>query len=321
MRKIDPSKKKRGSALIITLLVITTLTGLTIGFSEESSVELNLAGFSRDGYRAYQMARSGVHFALAVLANDEDKNMDSLREDWGQAGTQPFPYEFPEEMSVSGKIVDENSKLNINYLIDEKGEIPEGSKRVEQASRLFKALGFEENLLDPLLDWLDSDNEKRPDGAESFFYQNLEEPYSCANGPFLSIGQLSLVKGFRGIVPSGEKGENRLTDFFTIFGDGKININTASQEILQSLSDNFDPSIAEAIIEYRQEEDFIKVDDLKKIPGIDGAIFSGISKWVTVKSSAFSIEARVESREAVAGINAFAVRKEEKPVLVYWRVI
>ena len=60
-------KQREGSALLITLLIITTLTGLTMAFSEESSVELDLAGFSRDAHRAHEMARSGVNLALALL--------------------------------------------------------------------------------------------------------------------------------------------------------------------------------------------------------------------------------------------------------------
>jgi len=73
--------KKQGSALILTLLVVATLTGLTVAFSEESSLELNLAGYSRDGDQAYLAARSGVHLALALLNADENKG-SSAQKSW-----------------------------------------------------------------------------------------------------------------------------------------------------------------------------------------------------------------------------------------------
>jgi general secretion pathway protein K len=320
MMKIHSYKGGRGSALVITLLVIATLTGLTLAFSEESSTELNLAGFAREGYRAYQIASSGVNIALGRIAQDEDREMDSLREDWSQAGVEGFREDLPEEISVSGGVVDENSKININLLINENGE--EVEKGVLQLKRLFKVLGLEEELVYPILDWLDSDDEERLDGAETFYYQSLEEPYGCANSRFLTVDQIYLVKGFRGLQRLGEKGEKRLSDFLTVYSDGKININTASSEVLQSLHDEMiDGRLAQAIIDYRREEDFLNIGDLQQVTEIDKDSFDAISEWTTVKSSAFSITCEVKSQEAVSGINAVALRDEDEPVLIYWRVL
>ena len=313
------SKGRLGSALVVTLLIVATLTGLTLAFSEESGTELSLAGFAGDGYRAYQIARSGINFALGRLEQDEDKGMDSLREEWSLLGVHGFPENSPGEFSISGGVIDENGKINVNSLINEKGEVDE--QIAGQLGRLFKVLGLDENLVNPILDWLDPDDEERLHGAETFYYRSLEDPYECANTYFLSVGQIFLLKGFRGLQRFGEEGQKRLLDYLTIYSDGKININTASGEVLQSLHSDIDPPLAQSIIDYQNQEDFLSIDDLKKVPGIDDQRFNEIKGRLTVKSSAFSIEARVESREAVAGINAFAVRKEEKPVLVYWRVI
>ena len=73
-------------ALLLTLLVITTLTGLTLAFSDETGVELDLTAFARDHHRAHEMAQSGVNLALALLYQDKDPEMDSLREGWGRFG-------------------------------------------------------------------------------------------------------------------------------------------------------------------------------------------------------------------------------------------
>ncbi len=89
----------RGAALIITLLIITTLAGLVIAFTQESSVDLNLAGFTRDGYSACQLAHSGVARALALLDEDEDRNIDSLTEEWGRFGVESLPEQPPEEIT------------------------------------------------------------------------------------------------------------------------------------------------------------------------------------------------------------------------------
>jgi len=56
--------------------------------------------------------------------------------------------------------------------------------------------GMTEEIADAILDWLDSDDEARPLGAEfSDYYMNLKPAYKPANGPIESIEQLLLVRG------------------------------------------------------------------------------------------------------------------------------
>jgi type II secretory pathway component PulK len=193
-KMVSPLRTERGTALVLTLLIITTLAGLTIGFSGESGVELTLAGYSRDSYRAYLVARSGIDAGMALLADDEDLAMDSLNEDWARLESMAALHGLEEEgITVSGGVVDESGKINVNLLRNEDGEIDE--TREEQIRRLFLVLGLKDEMLNPLLDWLDADDVERQDGAEAYFYQDLDEPYPCANGPFLTPGQIFLVKG------------------------------------------------------------------------------------------------------------------------------
>ena len=62
----------------------------------------------------------------------------------------------------------------------------------------------------------------------------------------------------------------------------KVNINTANQNELDSLP-GIGPSIAERIIEYRQENgNFSKIEDLQNVKGIGDAKFQDIKEYVTV---------------------------------------
>ena len=313
-------KTERGTALVLTLLVIITLAGLTLGFSGESGVELTLAGYSKDNARAYQLARSGVEIALEVLARDEDFKMDTFNEEWRKFGSVPLAEGVMEEgVSYYGGMIDENSKININLLRNSQGEIDE--KREAQMRRLFTALGVKEERLNPVLDWLDADDIERQDGAEGYFYQNLEEPYACANGPFLTVGQVFLVRGMREFERFGEKRTKKLMDFLTIYSDGKININTASKEVLESLGENMDSALAGAIVEYRKEGEFESIDDLRNVAGMDEDVLSEIREWITVESSTFSIEAHVNCNGAVASIRTVAQKQGNKAKLIYWQVL
>jgi general secretion pathway protein K len=318
-RKNYPISDNRGAALLITLLIIATLTGLTLAFSEDSSTELSLAGYSKNGYRAYQIARSGVDLALALLDEDEDRDVDSLSEDWALFDADSFPEQLPEEISLTARITDENSKININSLKNEDGEIDED--KAEQLSRLFSVLGLRESYVNSILDWLDSDDIERMDGAESYYYQTLEPPYECFNDSFLTVGQVFMVKGLENIRHFGENQEKSLLDYITVYSNGQININTASIEILQSLDDAIDESVAQSIIDYRSQESFSSVDDLGKVASIDSELLNRIREKITVKSSHFTIEMKASCSEAVSHLRAVVVRVVEESELISWQVI
>lgn len=308
---------ERGTALILTLLIIATLAGMTIGFSGESGVELTLAGYTRDRYRAQLVARSGIEESMALIANDQELGMDSLNEDWHQLDTLSVLKGLGEEgMTLSGGVVDESGKINLNYLVTETGEVDE--RREEQLRRLFRVLSLKEEMVNPLLDWLDQDELERQDGAEAYWYQNLEEPYPCANGPLLTPGQLFLVKGMR---PLEQFEGKRILDYVTIYSEGKVNINTAPSEVLQCLSEFLDEAMAAAIIEYRQEEDFMSIEDLRKVPAMSDELLAEIRDSITVKSSHFSMEFNVFCNGAVAAVKTFVVREEGETKPIYWQVL
>ncbi|QDT03268.1 General secretion pathway protein K [Rubripirellula lacrimiformis] len=62
-------------------------------------------------------------------------------------------------------------------------------------SLLMSLPGMTEDVADAILDWIDEDDEPRPFGAESDYYQTLPAAYSAANGPLNSVEELLLVRG------------------------------------------------------------------------------------------------------------------------------
>ena len=130
-----------------------------------------------------------------------------------------------------------------------------------------------------------------------------------------------LVKGIKEIYRFGNDEEKRLLDYLTIYSNGRININTASAEVLQGLDEGIDSIIANAIVEHRREEDFQTVHDLKKVLGIDDELFDRINPWITVNGSFFTIEVTGKCQEAVAHIKAIVIREENGSLLIYWQVV
>jgi general secretion pathway protein K len=301
----------RGSALLLTLLVIATLTALSLGFSRESGIEVDLAGLWRDTYRAYHLSRSGMGLALTLLREDTERGIDSLKEHWANADLLVLPEVLEPGLSVSIQILDESGKLNLNAVINEAGEVD--LEREAQLKRLFKLLRLEEEMLAPLLDWMDRDTKERPGGAEDAYYQALERPYRCANGPFLTLGQTALVKGYA-------QGLQGLSRFLTLYSDGKVNVHTAPKEVLLSLSANMDESVADAILEYRSEGDFLSLEDLKKVPGMDEGLFLELSPYLSLNSTAFSVTAWGQCRGTRSRLQAVFAREGTTLRPVYWQV-
>ena len=63
-----------------------------------------------------------------------------------------------------------------------------------------------------------------------------------------------------------------------------VNINSASKEELMTLK-GIGETTAEAIIEYRKENKFTKIEDIKNVKGIGDKKFESIKKDIEVKDN------------------------------------
>ena len=128
-------------------------------------------------------------------------------------------------------------------------------------------------ISDSIQDWIDRDDNPRINGAESDYYQSLNPPYMAKNGPIDDLSELLLVRGIRDnpeIYSSDYDNIQRLdqfgnplpphqyaahlVDIFTPLSTGRININTASPLVLQTIP-GVDAGIAEQIVRIRAGPD------------------------------------------------------------------
>lgn len=308
-------------ALVLALAVIALLVSLVVDFSYTMMVDLTLAANLRDGQKAFYVARSGVELAKHLLQKD-DPAFDALDEDWALLPEHPGFLSADDEGRFKVTIEDEAAKIPINKLITGDKDKVDLVVRA-QLERLFELLELDPELIDPIIDWLDPDNNPQPFGAEDAYYQSLPSPYPCKNGPLDALEELLLVKGMTKEILYGTEEKQGLIHFLTLFSDGKININTASVEVLASLSDKIDNVTAQAIIDYRQKNPFqeIKYDDIKSLPGMTLEIFNDIKDQCDVKSSTFSLRVEGQVREIKKVIYTVLKREENKGIKpIFWRV-
>ena len=306
-------RNNKGIALVITLLVLTLLIVVILEFSQGMRVEARAAANFRDNVKAYYLARSGVTFAIAMLEDDDktDQNYDSLNELWAQK-IPPIPLG---DGFVSVEITDEDSRINVNKMSTGFGTVNGETMRLFMV-RFLKQFELEEDIADSIADWTDTDDSERiPVGAESNYYQSLEDPYEAKNKPFDSIQELRLIKGLE------NETYNKLQKFLAVNSDGWINMNTAGKEVIMSLSENLSGEIADEIIAFRGENPFPTKQDFKNNISMSEDVYNEISKFVDVKSNYFSIISRGEVNQSRKIIRAIVKRQNNKASIIeYWRV-
>ena len=88
-----------------------------------------------------------------------------------------------------------------------------------------------EELIGNLADWTDADDTRAyQGGSEDALYQRLDPPYRAKNAPFDTKQEIRLVDGWH------LDGVWRIVgQHLTIYGSGKVNVNTASKEVLYGL--------------------------------------------------------------------------------------
>jgi general secretion pathway protein K len=128
---------------------------------------------------------------------------------WENQKEQPLLRFTTGELTMDA-IVDESGKFPINGLINDNGTVNPAMKEMfvrllENELKLPQLQA--RTLAAAVVDWLDKDEQITDQiGAESNYYQALENPYKCHNAPMTSLDELMLVRGVKPEVFYGEKG-------------------------------------------------------------------------------------------------------------------
>lgn len=254
-------------ALLVVLVVIALLTTILMDLAFSTFVDLRLTETFRDSTRAYYLAKGGVNAGRMLLQDDRNR-YDSLDEAWSR-GVFNYPVG---EGTVTILIEDQEGKLAINALVLDNS--PQ-TVMVDRFYRFFVAMGLDQQgesaeLTAALIDWLDSGDEPYREiltdgarlpvsGGEETYYSTLAQPYPCKNGPLETLDELSLIKGF---TPELLK---RVRSHLTTAATVKVNINTASAEVLMSLDNQIDRETARTIIEYRTTSPISSIAQLEEV--------------------------------------------------------
>jgi len=317
--------KDGGFALILTILTISLLMAFTMQFTSSMRSNHYSAANLKESIRLGYLVKSGNDFARAILWDDSN-NFDSLHEDWAKMKSFVPPLAL-DNSHLQINILDLSGKIQLNKLVKDNGNDYNESQK-ELLERFLKLDDFKlnyndvEDLIAAIKDWIDNDSITEF-GAENDYYQSVNHPYSCRNKPLESLEELLLIKGMNKKIFYGDRETPGIARYFSIHGDGKININTADLLVLRSLHEDITKEMIDEMHIYRTEEN--NEDELKNsnwyknVPKmssitIDSNLITTLSTYFETRSIGFKDAMRKQG-------TAIIERKDNKmPKILSWTV-
>ena len=206
------STRQHGAALLLVLWAIAVVSFAVVWLADVVNLELESGAAGAAGLRARTIALSGVALGVHPQVDRDDTTL--LEQDFGSG----------ERLEV--RIRGEGARLNINRLLADQDRIT--------LKNLFILWGLSndeaDQLIDKLIDWTDADDFRLLNGAERAEYLTLGIPDAPANRPFRSVAEMAQVIGMDRVAQVNPA----WAESFTIFGDGRVDVNEAGAEVLQA---------------------------------------------------------------------------------------
>ncbi|MDH3981364.1 MAG: type II secretion system protein GspK [Kiritimatiellaceae bacterium] len=321
-----PNHNKEGAALMVALWTLVILSLIVGSFAFEVNLEGMLVSHKRKRFRAEMMALSGLEYGKAILDQQQkakEFEIEGMGED--KDGFMQAALRTQRGLSTSSTIeFDDGGKFTVTI------ESADGGRNVNMLVRdqwldIFEMANIPSTDWDMMIaclkDWIDESDESQINGAESDdpFYEKAG--YPVKNGPLDSVEELLLIKGWGPEILYGKPADEDSDEIFgiakllTVWGDGKVNLNTASEDLLLSFSEYEDWELS-SVFEARMGEDME-----------DGTLDDGIKNLAAVGADAnkFKLQSsfvKVTSVGDIFGnqyqIEAIFLLKNKNSTVVYW---
>jgi general secretion pathway protein K len=242
---------RHGAALLLVLWAIAIISFSVVWVANVVNLELESGTSEAAGLRARGIALSGVALGLHPSVKRDDEAL--LKQDFGNG----------ERLEV--RLRGEGARLNINQLLASQDRIT-----LKNLFALWELPSDEaDRLIDALVDWTDKDDLRLFNGAERQDYEAAGIENAPSNRPFRSVAEMAGVRGLDELARLNPEWR----DAFTIFGDGLVDVNEASSEILQAAA-GLTPEMADQIVAWRSgpdgvepTEDDVRFESIEELEG------------------------------------------------------
>jgi general secretion pathway protein K len=204
-------------------------------------------------------------------------------------------------------IIDEDAKININVAArgDAFSQTRLASQLISvigspQYSPMFEGRDADDQYTDrralcaAIIDWVDPDQDQavcdttsttaQQTGAEDSFYQLLKKPYQRKNAAFDSLEELHRVRGISDdfwstfVDPDPDNPDKRV---MTVWGQGKVNVNTANPQTLLALVCQASNNTARMCLDVNEAQKFLMALTMLRsfMPGLP--VFANPHEFIT----------------------------------------
>ncbi|MFA6636333.1 MAG: hypothetical protein WCV56_04435 [Candidatus Omnitrophota bacterium] len=242
------NKRSKGSVLILVLWALVFLGLLTVGAGTIARQRIILSDNIEKRSELYSIVFSGAMVMIDALASSEGKDIFREEDLMDILASRGGAFHPPVKLSKGSfewgdtGLTDESGKINVNYA---------------DANTLRNVFGIAGGLdavaagklAGNVIDWRDSDNVVhggKSVAGESATYSRKGYGYAPRNMPFVCLEELLLVDGMSPEVFL------RLRGHITVFGSGRVNVNTASSEVFEALGLSRDT--ADKILHFRESK-------------------------------------------------------------------
>ncbi len=298
---------QKGFALLTVLMIVALIAMMGSQLMYEQYTHVKRSSHMMHQAQSFAVQWGVESWVKKGLELDlENNKYDSLNDEW-QAPFGPIPYEGGE---ISARLVDLNSRLNLNNVIEQ-----DQKKRniwLAVIKRYALQNGLNSRFSSVVKDWIDADDIPSNYGAEGNVYLLLKPAYNAANQPMSMLSELRLMDGLQRI--EYDIWQVLKKDLTTLPTVTKINVNTADQRVLMALADWLDEAVVSAWIAQRLSEPAQKLSDfidfLVQAKGLPRAeIIKGLPDWmVGVQSDYFLLNTQVDYGESQQGLSAIFSR-------------
>jgi len=284
--------RDKGSILILALWALCFLAAFAVVLNYGVRQKATLVKRLDDLGRLRMVADAGLKKAMI------DLKMSSGDDSWTIAMSAIRSSDVGDGI-VQYALIDETRKVNIN-LADR--------ARLERLFRIIAGLGEMEaqGLAASIIDWRDEDSMLSvPFGsAEDRDYTGDEYPYEAKDSALEVLDEILLVNGMTMVV------YEKIKDYVTIYGEGRININTAPKEVFLILG--VDDYLADLICLYRLGEDGVIGTEDDNVFQDRAAIVPSLSKFYNLSDANIAALTQAVSENFVTNAGYFTVRSEAR---------
>ena len=289
-------RSQRGAALITVMLMSIIVIAILANIFYRHGIDVARAAKTMHGEQAALLALSGESWAIQVLKDDETDNpgVDHLQENWAY-GLPLLPVEGG---SLTGHLEDLQGRININALglYDSSGKVSTATTNATSVPYKNSYYGLFLQLIDTLqidmypsqiaaiTDWLDTNDVPLSGGAEDNEYLLKEAPYRAANQSIQDLEELLLIEGMTPELFAYLSPYINALPMANNVTPTTINVNTASQAVLQSLHPDIDETVAESLILTREESPWETVDSFYESVGIELSLDNAVTDARTMLS-------------------------------------